>query len=92
MLVCRWVQSFRRDAAWRSNFTGDRHVSLRTPDCLVVHDLAREQIDVLRVRRLELDALEGSLSALAVTCDTACRTGRSSDCKIIEELQGTVSG
>jgi MerR family copper efflux transcriptional regulator len=67
-------------------------VDARAPDCLVVRDLARKQIDVLRVRRQELDALEGSLSALAKTCDTACRTGRSPDCKIIEQLQGAASG
>lgn len=62
-----------------------------SPDCLAVRDMAVAHIDRLKVMRAEIDAMERSLTALANTCNDACKVGRSPACTIVEDM-GAPSG
>lgn len=56
--------------------------------CLDVRDLAKSHLEVLRVRRSELDALERTLSGIAGMCSSLCVEGPSDDCSIVGDLRG----
>jgi DNA-binding transcriptional MerR regulator len=62
-----------------------------SPDCLALRDMAVAHIERLTVMRAEIDAMERSLTALANTCNDACKAGRSPACTIIEDM-GAASG
>ena len=54
--------------------------------CVEVRDIASGHLDEVRKKLAELQALESSLSAFVVSCDTACAGGASVDCTILEDL------
>jgi DNA-binding transcriptional MerR regulator len=54
--------------------------------CVEVRDIASGHLDEVRKKLAELQALESSLSAFVVGCDTACAGGASVDCTILEDL------
>src|SRR5437870_5408004 len=54
--------------------------------CLEVRDIASVHLAEVRKRLAELQALESSLSAFVVSCDTACAGGPSLDCTILEDM------
>lgn len=54
--------------------------------CAEVRDIASDHLAEVRKKLAELQALESSLSAFVVSCDTACAGGTSVDCTILEEL------
>lgn len=56
--------------------------------CLDVRDLAKAHLEVLRVRRNELDALERTLAGIAGVCSNLCVAGPSDDCSIVSDLCG----
>lgn len=57
-----------------------------SPDCLAVRDIAVAHIERLHVMRAEIDVMERSLTALANTCNEACKAGRSPSCTIVEDM------
>lgn len=57
-----------------------------SPDCFTVRDMAVAHIERLKAMRAEIDAMERSLSALANTCNDACKAGRSPACTIVEDM------
>ena len=61
-------------------------IEAETPACLDVRDLALAQLDVVRARRAELEALERTLIALASTCTEACAGGATPDCSIVRDI------
>lgn len=54
--------------------------------CVEVRDIASGHLAEVRKKLAELQALESSLSAFVVSCDTACAGGPSIDCTILEDL------
>ncbi len=54
--------------------------------CVEVRDVASGHLAEVRKKLAELQALEASLSAFVVSCDTACAGGPSVDCTILEHL------
>jgi DNA-binding transcriptional MerR regulator len=54
--------------------------------CLEVRDIASVHLTEVRIKLAELKALEASLSAFVVNCDTACAGGAAVDCTILEDL------
>lgn len=54
--------------------------------CVEVRDVASGHLAEVRKKLTELHALEASLSAFVVSCDTACAGGPSVDCAILEDL------
>lgn len=54
--------------------------------CVEVRDIASGHLAAVRQKLSELEALEASLSAFVVSCDTACAGGPSVDCTILEDL------
>ncbi len=54
--------------------------------CVEVRDIASGHLVEVRKKLVELQALEASLAAFVVSCDTACSGGRSVDCTILEDL------
>jgi MerR family copper efflux transcriptional regulator len=54
--------------------------------CIEVCDIASGHLAQIRKKLAELQALEASLSAFVVSCDTACAGGPSVDCTILEDL------
>jgi DNA-binding transcriptional MerR regulator len=54
--------------------------------CVEVRDIASGHLAEVRKKLTELQALEASLSAFVVSCDTACVGGPSVDCTILEDL------
>ena len=54
--------------------------------CVEVRDIASGHLAEVRKKLVELQALEASLSAFVVSCDSACSGGRSFDCTILEDL------
>ncbi|MFN3628198.1 MAG: MerR family DNA-binding protein [Parvibaculum sp.] len=58
----------------------------KAPDCLAVRDLALAHVKRLNSMRVEIEALERSLSSIAATCSIACASGRSPACRIVDEL------
>jgi hypothetical protein len=49
-------------------------------------DLATTQLQAVRARLAELQALEASLAGFVERCDTDCAGGTVADCTIIEDL------
>ena len=54
--------------------------------CVEVRAIASGHLAEVRKKLAELQALESSLSAFVVSCDTACAGGPSVDCTILEDL------
>lgn len=54
--------------------------------CKEVRDLAAEQLQAVRARLTELQALEASLQAAISGCDATCSDGCAPDCSIVAEL------
>lgn len=54
--------------------------------CKEVRDLAAEQLQAVRARILELQALEASLQAAVSGCDATCSDGCAPNCSIVAEL------
>lgn len=54
--------------------------------CADVRDIAAHHLQQVRRKLDELKALEGSLSAVVVGCDSACAGGPALDCTILEDL------
>lgn len=54
--------------------------------CADVRDIAAHHLQQVRRKLDELKALEGSLSAFVVGCDSACAGGPALDCTILEDL------
>jgi DNA-binding transcriptional MerR regulator len=54
--------------------------------CVEVRDIAAVHLAEVRKKLADLQALEASLSAFVVSCDTACAGGPSIDCTILEDL------
>ncbi len=56
-------------------------------DCSQVRDMAHTHLGEVREKLAELKALEASLEAFVVQCDTACAGGPGRDCLVFEELR-----
>jgi len=54
--------------------------------CVEVREIASGHLVEVRKKLTEFQALEASLAAFVVSCDTACSGGRSVDCTILEDL------
>jgi Cu(I)-responsive transcriptional regulator len=54
--------------------------------CIEVRDIASAHLGEVRKKLDELQALETSLSAFVVSCNTACAGGAAVDCTILEDL------
>lgn len=54
--------------------------------CLDIRDIAAAQLDIVRARRREIDALESTLAGMAGRCSTLCATGPQPDCTIVSDL------
>lgn len=54
--------------------------------CVEVREIASGHLVDVRKKLAELQALEASLTAFVLSCDTACSGGRSVDCTILDEL------
>lgn len=54
--------------------------------CIEVRDIASGHLAEVRKKLEELQALESSLSAFVVSCNTACAGGPAIDCTILEVL------
>ena len=54
--------------------------------CLDVRDIAVAQLQVVRARRAEIDALECTLAGLAGDCTQLCAVAPSPDCTIVADL------
>lgn len=58
----------------------------REGSCLDIRDVAQGHLEVLKLRRAELDALEVELARIAGACSQACVDGPSHDCTILGDL------
>jgi len=58
--------------------------------CLDVRDIAEAQLQIVRARRAEIDALERTLAGLSGDCTQICAQAPSPDCTIIDELSKTL--
>lgn len=54
--------------------------------CSEVRDIASSHLSEVRKKLAELQALEASLSAFVISCNTACVGGATVDCTILEDL------
>ena len=54
--------------------------------CSEVREIAAVHLAQVRSKLAELEALESSLSAFVVSCDTACAGGQAVDCTILDDL------
>jgi Cu(I)-responsive transcriptional regulator len=54
--------------------------------CVEVREIAAVHLGEVRKKLAELQALEASLSAFVVSCNTACAGGPAVDCTILEDL------
>ncbi len=54
--------------------------------CVEVRDIASSHLSEVRKKLAELQALEASLSAFVMSCNTACVGGATVDCTILEDL------
>ena len=60
--------------------------------CLEVRDIASGKLAEVRKKLAELKALESSLSAFVVSCDSACVGGAAVDCTILDDLAHRAAG
>jgi len=58
----------------------------RNASCTDARNLANEHLVAVREKLTELKALERSIAAFVVSCDTSCAGGPSADCVILEDL------
>jgi DNA-binding transcriptional MerR regulator len=58
----------------------------RNTSCMNARDLANEHLLAVREKLTELKALERSIAAFVVSCDTSCAGGPGPDCVIFEDL------
>lgn len=54
--------------------------------CAEVRDIAMGHLRQVREKLAELQALEATMSAFVVSCDTGCSGGAALDCTILEDL------
>lgn len=54
--------------------------------CLDIRDIAEGQLQVVRARRAEIDALERTLAGLTGRCTAVCAQSASKDCTIVDDL------
>jgi DNA-binding transcriptional MerR regulator len=54
--------------------------------CMHARDLAQEHLTAVRAKLTELKALERSIAAFVVSCDSACAGGPGRDCVILADL------
>ena len=61
---------------------------MQAPDrsCLEARDLARDHLDAVRAKLVELKALERSIAGFIETCEASCVGGPGPDCSILEDL------
>jgi len=60
--------------------------------CVEVRDIAAVRLRQVREKLAELQALESSMSAFVVSCDSACAGGAALDCTILEDLALPTTG
>lgn len=58
----------------------------RERSCMEARDLAYEHLAAVRAKLKELRALERSIAAFVVSCDSACAGGPGPDCVILDDL------
>lgn len=61
-------------------------------DCAPVRDIAQGHLEQVRTKLEELKALEHSLEAFVVQCDTVCAGGAGRDCVIFKDLATPTTG
>lgn len=59
-----------------------------TWSCMEARDLAKDHLDTVRAKLVELKALERSIAAFVQTCDSSCAGGPGPDCSILDDLAG----
>jgi DNA-binding transcriptional MerR regulator len=59
--------------------------------CMHARDLAQQHLDHVRAKLKDLKALERSMAAFVVSCDTSCSGGSGPDCVILEDLSKPAS-
>jgi DNA-binding transcriptional MerR regulator len=63
--------------------TGDRSAS-----CIDARDLAERHLQAVRLKLVELKALETAIASLVSTCNSTCAGGVATDCSIFVDLNG----
>jgi DNA-binding transcriptional MerR regulator len=58
----------------------------RAPSCLSARDLTLHHLETVRERRIELEALERTLTTMAAACTDACVARPASQCALIVDL------
>jgi DNA-binding transcriptional MerR regulator len=58
----------------------------RNTSCMNARDLANEHLVAVREKLTELTALERSIAAFVVSCDSSCAGGPGPDCVIFEDI------
>jgi DNA-binding transcriptional MerR regulator len=58
----------------------------RKRDCAEARDIAREHLDGVRKKMLELIALDHALARFIETCDATCSGSEAPDCTILKDL------
>lgn len=61
-------------------------------DCAAVREIAQGHLEQVRTKLDELKALERSLEAFVVQCDTVCAGGAGRDCVIFKNLATPTAG
>lgn len=61
----------------------------READCSNARDIARDHLRRVRVRLMDLAALERSLAGFVQSCDAACAGGPGADCAIFTGIGGS---
>jgi DNA-binding transcriptional MerR regulator len=59
--------------------------------CMEARDLAREHLDAVRGKLIELKALERNIASFVRSCDATCVGGPGPDCVILEDLAAPAS-
>ena len=54
--------------------------------CMEARDLAQQHLTAVRLRLVELKALERSIAGFVVSCDESCAGGPGPECVILEDL------
>jgi len=58
----------------------------RGRSCMDARDIARDHLDQVRAKLVELEALERSIAGFVQSCDSACAGGPGPDCVILGDL------
>ena len=54
--------------------------------CMEARDLAQQHLTAVRLRLVELKALERSIAGFVISCDASCAGGPGPECVILEDL------